>query len=571
MSINPMTMGISANYSLNSISPDKVQAAATDNSNTAAVSDSVQLGAGSSPDVSPVPAKFIPAALASNSKAPQDSAPADNKPQAGIEATQTGSASSDAAPAKDSLGGADTWHIAGGGGINDTASLTKDLSKEIKEIMEKNAPICGTDSDDTITITANEDNSLVVTINGEGTVYSCLEQAVMIACEKAAVIIDGGAGNDTIIVDKNVTVPLRIVGGAGNDTIVGGSGNDTIIDNYGSNNIDGGAGDDVIIANGLDLQPDCKGSTVNGGEGRDYIEGSNANDNLNGDTEYDVIYGLGGDDNIHGGAGNDYLDGGEGNDTIYGDEGNDNLVGGKGNDSLSGGTGDDLLIGASGSDSMSGNAGSDRIISSGSGDNILKDGADVPVQTIAAMEVPSNFITIGDEMERARLDSDLETLAHIEHGQMMFSEIAATGHKVTIGRDSKNVGDYCASKIGDSIPRVGSDSEINYSTTRVTFNSDVPWNECAPIVALFHEMCHSYNAARGDMDNNFYNASGRKVNGIFQHVINILQHKTDWDNGTKGLEYQAMGVDNPSVKPNPHLLTENGLRELLGQVRRDRY
>ena len=546
MSINPMTMGISANYSVSGVSAGKVQTAAAETAKAAPAGDSVQLGsARENPQSSPLITRFGGAALTAPTAAPQDNSPT-NGSESPIkeEAPQTKSTASKPADtgAADSAG---TWHIAGEGGIDDTATLMQSLG----DGMENAQIASGTDGDDTITITVNKNGSLVVTVNDEETIYPTSVQG--------SLIIDGGKGNDTITVDSKVTVPLRITGGEGDDKIVGGSGKDLIIDNYGSNNIDGGAGDDIIIAHGLDLPENGKGNTVRGGEGRDYIEGSNAQDFLAGGDGYDVIYGLGGDDTILGGEGNDYLDGGEGNDSILGEEGNDNLAGGKGDDLLSGGDGDDLLIGASGNDSLFGDAGRDRIISNGSGDLLFTDDDDAPVQTIASMEVPANFVAEGNDIERARIDSDLETLAHIEHGQKMFSEIAATGHQVTIGQDTENEGSYCASGAGRSDPGVGSDSHINYSTTKVALRSNTPWAERAPIVSMYHEMCHAYNAAVGDMNLNFYDASGKQVSG--------------WSEGTKGVEYQAMGVDNPSVKPNPHLLTENGLRELLGHTHRDRY
>ena len=544
MSINPMSMGISANYSVSGISAGRVQTAPAEQSQTAPAGDSVQLGSGTEElTASPSPAKAGPSASAAAS-APAPS----GEPTIREEAPQASSASSGSSQVSEDPAGAETWHIAGeGSGTEDTVALVKTVDGG----FEKSRIAFGTEGDDTITVTMSDSGSLLITVNDEQREYSAHDPNGML------LVIDGCAGNDTIIVDEKVRVPLRITGGKGDDTIVGGSGNDIITDNYGSNNIDGGKGDDIITAHGVDLPENGKGNSIRGGEGRDYIEGSNAQDFLVGGDGYDVIYGLGGDDKIFGGAGNDYLDGGEGNDTILGEEGRDNLVGGKGDDLLSGGDGDDLLIGASGNDSMFGDAGRDRMISNGSGDIVVNDNDDAPVQTIATKEVPANFESQGDAMERARIDSDLETLAHTEHGQKMFSEIAATGHQVTIGQDTENEGSYCASGAGRSDPGVGSDSHINYSTTKVSLRSNTPWAERAPIVSMYHEMCHSYNAAVGDMNPKFYDASGRQVSG--------------WSEGTKGLEYQAMGVDNPSVKPNPHLLTENGLRELFGHVRRERY
>ncbi|MBQ7567787.1 hypothetical protein IJT17_03180, partial [bacterium] len=142
----------------------------------------------------------------------------------------------------------------------------------------------------------------------------------------------------------------------------------------------------------------------------------------------------------------------------------------------------------------------------------------------------------------------------VENGQKMFSEIAQTGHNVTVS--ATNGGSVCYSHSGNDVPGVGSDSEIGYNTTKISLNSSVDWAERAPVVSMFHEMSHSYNAAIGNMDKNYYDADG---------------NVTDKEHGTKGVEYQAMGVENPSVDNNDRLITENGLRELLGFKERKWY
>ncbi len=68
----------------------------------------------------------------------------------------------------------------------------------------------------------------------------------------AQIEVDAGAGSDTAVVDRRITLPARLDGGTGNDRLRGGSGPNTLI---------GGPGNDVLIATpGRD--------TVNGGPGR---------------------------------------------------------------------------------------------------------------------------------------------------------------------------------------------------------------------------------------------------------------------------------------------------------------
>jgi Ca2+-binding RTX toxin-like protein len=117
--------------------------------------------------------------------------------------------------------------------------------------------------------------------------------------------IDAGRGND--FVDDRVNLPSTILGGAGNDVLLGSAADDSI----------------------------------NGGSGRDSLNGNKGDDSINGGI---------GDDSLRGGAGDDSLDGGSGNDNLLGEAGDDSLNGGDGDDDLDGGIGTDHLLGGSGND-----------------------------------------------------------------------------------------------------------------------------------------------------------------------------------------------------------------------------
>jgi Ca2+-binding RTX toxin-like protein len=131
------------------------------------------------------------------------------------------------------------------------------------------------------------------------------------------IFLIGGPGDNRLDASR-ATVPVLLIGGAGNDTLGGGSGNDTLV---------GGVGDDII----------------NGGLGNDNLTGGDGNDGLSG---------FRGDDFLSGGNGNDLLVGHDGSDTIEGDSGQDTLVGGGGTsidgdgpDTLTGGDDPDQLDG----------------------------------------------------------------------------------------------------------------------------------------------------------------------------------------------------------------------------------
>jgi Ca2+-binding RTX toxin-like protein len=148
--------------------------------------------------------------------------------------------------------------------------------------------------------------------------------------------IIGGAGNDTLLgstlapnAPSSYTVNNMIWGGDGNDKIQGLDGNDVL---------DGGAGND----------------SIGGNAGRDRIYGGLGNDTIRGHGGNDLLYGQAHIDKIWGGDGNDYIDGGTSNDRLQGDTGDDTIVGGLGDDHV-------YAKNDGGADSIDGNDGFDDI------------------------------------------------------------------------------------------------------------------------------------------------------------------------------------------------------------------
>lgn len=270
-------------------------------------------------------------------------------------------------------------------------------------------------------------------------------------------VLDGGTGTDTVDYSgstSGITVDLQ-AGAAtgaeiGHDTLVsiehvlGGAGNDLLIGNDTRNILEGGAGDDRLIGGLGD-------DTLNGGEGRDTVDysaslhsitvdlrtgeatggeighdtltgienilGGAGDDTLAGDDGDNVIVGGAGSDIIRAGDGNDVIHGGEGydildlsdatgpifvdfgagyvsgdgigtnrfddierirfgsgDDIITSGNGDDTLDGGAGNDTLTSGSGDDTIFGGLGNDTLNGGSGDD-IIEGGEGDDTLKGGS----------------------------------------------------------------------------------------------------------------------------------------------------------------------------------------------------
>ena len=179
----------------------------------------------------------------------------------------------------------------------------------------------------------------------------------------------GGAGNDTVLGSSNDEY-FNL--GAGDDSLNAGAGNDTIISGAGADTFFGGAGTDTIdyssstgsITITVDATDTTK-SNVSGSEGSDVLKdieniiGSNSNDTISGNASDNLIDGLGGADSILGGGGADTLIGGAENDTLRGGNEDDSLVGGAGNDSLYGDAGNDTLAGGSGNNRLEGGTSSD--------------------------------------------------------------------------------------------------------------------------------------------------------------------------------------------------------------------
>lgn len=86
------------------------------------------------------------------------------------------------------------------------------------------------------------------------------------------ITIDAGAGNDNILIGPGVTSNVLALGGAGNDIIIGGSGNNILVGGDGNDALTGGVQRDLLI----------------GGDGVDILLGNSQDDILiAGSTDYD--------------------------------------------------------------------------------------------------------------------------------------------------------------------------------------------------------------------------------------------------------------------------------------------
>jgi Ca2+-binding RTX toxin-like protein len=354
----------------------------------------------------------------------------------------------------------------------------------------------------------------------------------------ANLIIRTGEGNDEVVVPPGSKVRVTLLGGTGDDQLQGGGGSDTIL---------GGRGQDKIFAgDGNDR--------VSGGADRDYVDGGRGDDVLDGGLGDDTIYGLSGADQISGGEGRDYLEGGTDSDTLDGGAGDDMMSGGRGDDHLRGGAGDDRMYAGFGRDTVEGGTGSDTSFSQPD-DRVS--GAE-QVVTVELKDVGTFIKVEGTPEFRERVEADLDMLRSSPRGQALLAALEEQHRKglvddtVTIRENDHSRHDW------RRVPGIQTTSDVGYSPTTDSHRH----GQQPPVVDLFHELAHVYDAEHGTADEDTY---------------------TDPDTGQeiKNSERVATGLpvdhdDDPSTPDqlhpdHPYDFTENAFREEMGHERRETY
>ena len=208
-----------------------------------------------------------------------------------------------------------------------TLSESKSIVVTVTDVREggsKPYVINGTKRGDEIIVKERNDGRISVTINhktsevhlrsGQELQVFGLDgnDRVVLDGLKRTVLVDGGAGHDTIDASRVIRPQSSLV-------LRGGSGQDVLVGGFGKDRLEGGDGKDVLAGN----------------KGNDRLLGGNANDLL--------IGGLG-DDVLEGNNGDDALLGGPGRDSLYGGQGKDTLIGGREDARLDGGPGSDLVL-----------------------------------------------------------------------------------------------------------------------------------------------------------------------------------------------------------------------------------
>lgn len=255
-----------------------------------------------------------------------------------------------------------------GGGGNETVNKS-----------EKQKPIIvrGTNGDDSISITQQENGYLSVNVNGKMTNYK--------PADAKNLVFMTGSGNDAIIADKSVKYNLSIHAGSGNNVIQTGSGNDFISVGNGNNKIMAGKGNDVIIAGGGNnfIDSGTGNDVVTAGNGSNRIvSGKTEGESAKPDAGNDIINAGGGGNEvsvgngtnvINLGKGDDKIQAGNGKNVINAAGGDNSVIAGKGNSIISVGKGDDMVSVGNGNNIIFAKAG-DNKISAGNGKNKIRTG-----------------------------------------------------------------------------------------------------------------------------------------------------------------------------------------------------
>jgi hypothetical protein len=133
-------------------------------------------------------------------------------------------------------------------------------------------------------LSANDPNQLQVDVNADGSADATFDIDSF-----AAILVQGGRGNDTIVLDTangpfTQIRPTIVVGGDGDDTLIGGSGNETFFGGRGNDFVDGNGGSDTaFLGSGNDTfvwDPGDGSDVVEGGPGFDthVFNGSDASE-----------------------------------------------------------------------------------------------------------------------------------------------------------------------------------------------------------------------------------------------------------------------------------------------------
>lgn len=505
------------------------------------------------------------------------------------------------------------------------------LSGTAQSLMNQ---INGTQQNDTITATPNQDGSLTIDVNGQKTTYSKEEVAngfvinsgdgndvIDVSASDANFIINSGEGNNTVSLGSGRNITLS---GNGNNTITNQNTakRNSVTTGSGSNDISLGASTNKVKTNGgsntitasqgsinqvIDKNQTQNASTINLDTDKTNFVSTQGDTNItvgNGNNEISNVQGkanitagdgdnviTGGDkgNNITVGNGNNYIEGGagddtivagDGNNTIYGLDGNDTITAGNGDNYIDGGKGNDTITAGTGKNIVAGGIGKDTITVAGKGGIVIEDdksstinaeGNDVRFyDSKATASLGQSVVSYGDSNFHQRVQSDLEVLRATESGKKLLSELDKSGHTVTVQKTFQRNGFEKATNPLENYKGFVKPDGSKGDGT----DSTISYNP-------------SFNGP----------ANGRPISTLFHEAVHAYNTTTgtmmkgpitehDKNGNTLGTiqayEHQAVGLSmdgfDPVVHPdgtnsasNPEGISENALRKELGLDLRETY
>ena len=222
----------------------------------------------------------------------------------------------------------------------------------------------------------------------------------------------GGSGNDLLIGDANAN---SLNGGDGNDQLDGGAGADALAGGDGSDIYIVDNVDDTVfefISDGIDTVNSTVDFTLSNNVEQLVLSGAAANGT--GNNENNVITAIGGSVAVT-------LDGGFGNDVLTSSQ--------TGGSTLNGGEGADTLISFGGGNTLQGGLGSDTYFSFGAGDIISEAGGD-GIDTVFT----STDIVVGEDIEQVivNIGATSATSNSLDDNNNFFGNFAGPGVAVTL-------------------------------------------------------------------------------------------------------------------------------------------
>jgi Ca2+-binding RTX toxin-like protein len=139
--------------------------------------------------------------------------------------------------------------------------------------------VWGTQNADEIALSVNAGDGNLIDVTAGVTLLGSFDKSLL-----SSIRVVAGDGNDSVLLDAGVTLACRLLGGSGDDTLVGGDAADVLIGGRGLDILTGALGDDHLL----------------GGDGRDLLEGGLGDDILEGMRGFDALTGGGGNDIFRG-------------------------------------------------------------------------------------------------------------------------------------------------------------------------------------------------------------------------------------------------------------------------------